>query len=203
MPEIQTRFRYTPEIGKRLKLAELWMYSKIDVHGWAWMKVVKVHEHGIKLEVLNGDQPTGVEHIVPREWIKPPIGWEERYTITVKPEQVEQVKGWLSRGIAVRQCQDLSNAGARQFQPADNCPVPHWAYKELTDVVPADQCRDRIRIVMLEQRDTGLNIPSDRIGKQKRIQELEAEGWRMHYVRQCGGYWAAERETVVKDWGRD
>lgn len=40
---------------------------------------------------------------IPLEVIAPPIGWQSRYTIYAKPEQIEAVLSWFARGIVVRQ----------------------------------------------------------------------------------------------------
>lgn len=84
-------------------------------------------------------------------YIPAPVGWAEKYTICVDPENVDKVLAWLHRGVAVRLCQDLSRAGRVIYQPADNCPTPHWAYSVIADIVPPDQVRNRIRITKYER----------------------------------------------------
>lgn len=145
-------YKYIPAIGKRVKFKEWCDYSSRSIHIWAWLEVIEIYEteNTIKLQLTNGPEKLNEFYNVPLNIIEKPIGWRKQYAITVEPEKVDTVLGWLQRGIAVRQCHDLSSAGNTTFQPGDNYSQPHWAYPELTDLVLPEDTKDRIKIVKLE-----------------------------------------------------
>lgn len=87
-----------------------------------------------------------------RKWTADkPIGWKERYTITVRQDQLETVKGWFTRGITVRQSHYMPEC-AMSFQPIDNDEVHHWKFAGDTVVerIPAEQCVELFKVVVLE-----------------------------------------------------
>jgi hypothetical protein len=145
--------QYIPAIGKSIKMRQFSDYTTRGIHVWAWMRVHSVNSDGVTVQVLNGSEPTGQIVNIPFSAIAPPIGWHPRYTIYVKPEQVETVLGWFARGIVVRQSHDMSGSMPTAFQPMDNSNSPHWQYPELTDSVPAAECRKVFRVVKIERQD--------------------------------------------------
>lgn len=184
-------YRYIPAIGKQVTMKQFSDYSSRNINVWARMEVLHVDavgdDYAVTAEVLNGNIKTGHVVQVPLSTIAAPIGWKERYEITVAPDKVSEVLSWLARGVAVRQCHDLSTAGRVTFQPADNCAQPHWAYPELTDVVPAEQTKDRIRIVQLESHTGAFVMRPCRYckhGKRTRENNPLMHSWDEH-VREC------------------
>jgi hypothetical protein len=147
-----TQRRYIPEIGKIVKL-EQWMdYSAHGIPHWAWLKVLDISGTAVTVEVLNGDQPTGKQVTVPLHTIEKPVGWEPRYTITVKPAEVDKVLGWFKRGIVCRLSHDLNpHYMPMVFQPMDNSGQPSWKFPEITDSVPPEECDKVFRVVKIEE----------------------------------------------------
>jgi hypothetical protein len=144
-------YKYIPEIGKRVKFKEWLDYTSRNIHPWAWFEVVAYNDECelIELQHSNGGK-LGETVTVPLDIIEAPLGWKEKYTICVEPSKAETVKSWLERGITVRTSHDLGNYGV-VFQPLDNSEEPNWRYPEVTDKIPAEQVKDRIKIVQLEQ----------------------------------------------------
>ncbi len=159
-----TKRIYTPAIGQKVKLATWDQYREYahDVPMWSWFQVLGIDTDTGYLEarIQHIDAgKLGNTYTIPLSAIQPPLGWQERYTITVSPAKLTEVLSWLSRGIVVRQSQYIGDAST-QFQPMDNANQSHWKYGEVTDVIPADQTRDLIRVVVFEvQYDVGIPAP--------------------------------------------
>jgi hypothetical protein len=145
--------QYIPAIGKSIKMRLFSDYTERNVHVWSWLRVHSVNSDGVTVQVLNGSEPTGQILNIPLSVIAPPIGWQKRYTIHVKPEQVDTVLSWFARGIVVRQSHDMSGSMPTAFQPMDNSNSPHWQFPETTDAVPAAECRKVFRVVKVETQD--------------------------------------------------
>lgn len=157
--------KYIPSEGKHITLKLFsdyreWMPNETV---WAHLSVIHVDlQDGIvAVEVLNGLQQTGRTYNVPLSIIAPPIGWQPRYTIHVKPDQVEKVLGWFARGIVVRQSHDMSGSMPTAFQPMDNSEQPHWQFCEVTDAVQAEDCPRVFRVVKIEREEINFVYNTD------------------------------------------
>lgn len=153
--------RYIPTIGARIRLRLYSDYTKLGLPAWTVLHCTDVDGDRvscIRSLTANGEHD-GELVTVPLATLDPPIGWKPRYTIHCAPDKVADVLAWLNRGITVRQSQYIGD-GSTAFQPMDNSGQPHWKFGEVTDVIPADQTKELIRVVKLETRyDAGL--PTD------------------------------------------
>jgi len=85
------------------------------------------------------------------EAIETPIGWQDRYTITVGPDKLPEVLSWFrdQRGIAVLQSHYMPSCPTA-FCPSDNI-GGDWRFNGADkDVVEAKDCDRVFRVVQLE-----------------------------------------------------
>jgi hypothetical protein len=148
---------YTPEVGKLVKMRTFENYTSRGIHPWAWLKVFDVTPALVSFRIMNGPNETDHFSTCLLSDIQPPLGWESTYTIYAKPEQAETiVNDWFARGIAVRQSHDMGGSMPTAFQPMDNSASPHWQFTEVTDAIPAADCRKVFRVVsVIEEEITG------------------------------------------------
>lgn len=200
--------KYVPAIGKRIMLASFHDYTSRQLPVWSWWTVREyLANDTVRCEHYNAGD-TGEFQEFPLSIIASPIGWQPRYTIYCKPEQVEQVLSWFARGIVVRQSHNLSGSMPTAFQPMDNATAPHWQFPEVTDAVPADECRKVFRVVKVECEElnhyANPSHPDVRaMGRSKRaklFKEWAKQRWQTEYIPYGGGFWQRTRETVVQDW---
>lgn len=197
--------QYRPQLGKLIKMS-LWEdYTSRGINPWSWLRVIGIDDSTVTVRLAEyPSEPSkdSAQYTLPLYVVAPPIGWEPRYTIYCKPEEVDKVLGWFSRGIAKRQSHDLGNAGAMTWQPMDNCDAPHWQYPEISDMIRPEDCARLIRIVKVETEDLGSSDLSA-MGRSKRaklFKQWESEGWSIKYWPYAGGFWERQRETIVHDW---
>ena len=148
--------QYIPETGTLVKLATWEDYTKVTGKPCNWshftVREVRQETDCVTLEHYNAGN-TGEFFTAHLSQIAKPIGWKSQYTIYVKPDKVETVLSWFSRGIVVRQSHDMSGSMPTAFQPMDNSAQPHWQFCEVTDAVPAEDCRKVFRVVKIETED--------------------------------------------------
>jgi hypothetical protein len=146
--------QYIPAIGRRVTLQLFADYHQYlpTLTAWSHLTVRAVDGDIVTVEHYNA-KDTGEFFTVPLAAIAPPIGWAPQYTIHVKPDQVDKVLGWFARGIVVRQSHDMSGSMPTAFQPMDNSTQPHWQFCEITDAVPAEDCRKVFRVAKIETED--------------------------------------------------
>lgn len=150
-----TTRKYIPEIGKRVKLAAIYDYAQHvpQLPYWSWLTVRQIDGNQVKVEHYNA-KDTGEFFTVPLAAIEKPVGWEERYTITVSPDKVDTVLSWFKRGIVCRQSHNLNvHYMPMVFQPMDNSGQPNWEFPEVTDRIPPEECERVFRVVKLEQEE--------------------------------------------------
>ena len=148
--------QFVPAVGTRVKL-RLWEdYGKVTGKpcNWGWFTVREVREETncVTLEYYNAGD-TGEFYNATLSQIAAPIGWQSRYTIYAKPDQVDKVLGWFARGIVVRQSHDMSGSMPTAFQPMDNSDSPRWQFPEVTDSIPATDCSKVFRVIKIERED--------------------------------------------------
>ena len=150
-----TERKYIPEIGKRVTLKEFGAHHRNGIDQvWAHLKVLEVNGDQVKVDILNGSEQIGKQVTVPLSDIAPPIGWQPRYTITVAPDKVDAVLGWMKRGIVCRLSHDLNpNYMPMVYQPMDNAGQPDWRFPEVTDTVPPEDCDRVFKIVKVETEE--------------------------------------------------
>ena len=148
--------QYIPEIGKRVGLKTLADCQRItgdyNRHVMICREIDLVNNIAVCELTLTGstNNRDGEMVKVPLSAISPPIGWQANgYTIRCAPDKVDEVLGWMKRGIVVRLSQYIGD-GSVCYQPADNSGQPHWKYGEVTDTVKAEDTRELIEIVKLE-----------------------------------------------------
>lgn len=175
--------RYIPQIGSRVRMRLFSDYTNLGLPPWTVLHCIGLEGVGDNTVVCQRSLTANGEHDgeivrVPLSSLDPPCGWQPRYTIHVQPEKVQDVLGWLARGITIRQSQYIGD-GSTAFQPMDNSGQPHWKYGEVTDVIPPEDTKDLIRIVMLETEwDAGIPAPCrycDGTGTHTTNESLEAQ----------------------------
>jgi hypothetical protein len=146
--------QYIPQVGAHVKLRRFDLYTTHQLPTWSWLKVIAIVGYMVRLELLNGNEPTGHIQHVPHVDIDPPIGWEPRYTIYCKPDQIDKVLLWFSRGIAVWQSHDLNpNYMPKSFTPLDAEGGPGWQFPERTDAIAPEDCAKLIRVVRIDEEE--------------------------------------------------
>ena len=145
--------QYIPAIGKQVKLRLFSDYTSLRLPPWGYLRVLAIDDQNVSVQHC----PAPMDHSkdgevisVKLNQIAAPFGWQPRYTITCKSGQVEQVLSWFARGIVVRQSHYLSTSMPVAFQPMDNAAATHWQFPEITDAVPAEECRKVFRVVKIE-----------------------------------------------------
>lgn len=183
--------QYIPTAGSRVRMPLMGDYAALGLPAWSVLITDSIEGSSVKCHrELTADKEHDGEHVtVPLDRIEPPVGWRERYTIHVAPEKVEEVLGWLKRGIAVRFSQYIGD-GSTVFQPLDNSGTPHWKYTELTDAIPAEQTRDLIQIVRFEQvYDAFIDAPCyycNGTGVHTANKSLEEQTASAQHCQRCG-----------------
>jgi hypothetical protein len=192
--------KYIPEIGKIVKLASIYDYTQhLPTLGyWSNLKIRAIDGNQVTVEHYNAGD-TGEVFTVPLAAIEKPVGWKPRYTITVAPDKVDTVLGWMKRGIVCRLSHDLNPYSMPMvFQPLDNSGQPNWRFLEVTDSVPPEECDKVFRVVKIESHE--VNFVSKR-EREALTAEWAKEGWKVEFVGKGNqGYWERYRETVIKDW---
>ena len=158
--------QYRPHVGKLVKMSMFADYTERGLNPWSWLRVIGIDRDTVTVRLA--PNPTVIaddreQFTIPLYVVDTPIGWEPRYTIHVKSEQLETVMGWLPRGIAVRQSHDMSGSMPTAFQPLTDGiepNSPHWQFPESTDVIMPDDCPRLIRVVKVEQEE----ITSETLG---------------------------------------
>lgn len=151
---------WAPKQGERVKLRTWDDYVSRGIGVWAWLRVEQVcmavntvdWTDNVDLTVLDGDRDTGRAVTVPLASIQAPIGWKDRYTITVSPGKVGEVLQWFrdKRGIAVLQSHYMPSCPTA-FAPADNQGTRDWRFNGADkEVIPPELCDDVFRVVKLE-----------------------------------------------------
>lgn len=192
---------YIPNIDDRVKLKDIAYHTQFKISLWAWLKVLETTPITAKVEILNGNKPTGETRVVLMQAIQPPLGWEPVYTITCK--DIEQAKtvheDWFKRGIHVWASHDLSSAGRMAYTPVvvENMqPVvmqdqsPHWQYtgNPVETIKPAD-CEKCFRIEVLHEWEPELPPTSQRTARDKAVKEIRAQpGVTLDFIRVEGNY---------------
>jgi len=148
--------QYVPAVGARVTLRTWEDYGKVTGKPCNWscftVREVRPETDCVTIEHYNAGD-TGEFYAAHLSQIKAPIGWQSQYTIYCKPEQVDNALSWFARGIVVRQSHDMSGSMPTAFQPMDNSAAPHWQFPEVTDAVPADECRRVFRVVKVEREN--------------------------------------------------
>ena len=149
-----TKIQYLPRIGQRVKLNTFTDYTSRDLPVWSWLIVTEImpdtgHIFATLHDTSKADKHFGEQLHIALSAIQKPIGWREVYTICCQPDKLDEVLTWLPRGIVVRRSQYIGDCSI-VFQPADNAEQPHWKFGEVTDIVPAEQVNERIRVIKHE-----------------------------------------------------
>lgn len=156
----QTNRTWKPVTDALVKLKTWSDYTTRGINVWACLKVLTTcgNGHDMCLSIMDVTTDTLQRVIVPLDAIAPPIGWHERYTITVSPDKVDTVLSWFERGITVRQSHYMPECSTA-FQPMDNDDVPGWKFAGDTVVerVKPENCTSIFRVVKLEsEMDPGI-----------------------------------------------
>lgn len=107
-----TERQYVPKPGERVRL-QLWEdYRFLNLPAWSTLVCLRVENDKVvcKRVLTEGGKQDGHIVDVGLSTVEPPIGWQPRYTIRVSPERVEEVLGWMKRGIVVRQSQYIGDS---------------------------------------------------------------------------------------------
>lgn len=115
---------------EKVKLKEFSAYSSRGLPIWAWLQIVSVNDTTAKVEVLNGDQPTGQTVNIPTSEIQVPLGFKEVYEVVVgSVDDAKKLMGWIKDrgGVNVFTSLDLSCAGRQTFTAGDTEGKPHWS----------------------------------------------------------------------------
>ena len=197
----QTERRYIPKPGVRVRMPLFSDYTEAGLEPWTTL----IAKFVTSIDVTCERPENGGTAIIPLTKIQPPVGWQSRYTIHVQPDKVDDVLAWLKRGISVRFSQYIGD-GSTVFQPLDNSETPHWKYTEQTDTLTAEETVEYISVVKVESgsgRDVReLSEMEPRKERKAAIATLEREGWKVWYQKR-GGAWMMERETVIKEFGKE
>ena len=148
--------QYVPAIGARVKLRAWEDYAKVTgkLCNWGWFTVREIRAETDCATIERYNAGDTVEFYTAHlSQIAAPIGWAPRYTIHCEPEEVDKVLGWFARGIVVRQSHNMSGSMPTAFQPMDNSAAPHWQFPEVTDAVPAADCKKVFRVIKAERED--------------------------------------------------
>lgn len=163
--------QYRPRVGSLCQMALFSDYTSRGLSPWGRLRVIGIDKDTVTVRHAphpmdaSCDDPS--ELTIPLYTVQPPIGWEPRYTIHCKPEQVETVKSWFAHGIVCRQSHNMSSSMPMAFQPLTDGVLPgspHWQFPEDTDVILAENCARLFRIVQVEQEEitsATLGYPAD------------------------------------------
>ncbi len=152
---------WAPKIGDRVRLRTFDTYSRLGLPAWTTLHVkdidpcvlfpMPIYATCVRSLTANGEHD-GELVTVPIGMIETPIGWQERYTITVAPDKLADVLSWFrnKRGIAVLQSHYMPSCPTA-FAPADNHGTADWRFNGAdVDVVDAEMCDQVFRVVKLE-----------------------------------------------------
>lgn len=185
--------QYTPNVGDKIKLKDIYSYNKYGISLWAWLKVVRVipADTVVFVRVLDGPAETEQTAMVKLTALQKPIGWKPVHTITCKDiEQARRVRDdWFTRGIHVWASHDLSSAGRMAYTPVkeladlatdedtdSNPQSPHWQYtgNPVETILPPD-CEKFFRIEVLHQWEPELPPTTEKTARRKAIAAVRAE----------------------------
>lgn len=164
--------QYRPKIGQLITMSLFSDYTTRGLSPWGRLRVIGIDKDTVTVRHAphpmdsTCDDPSHLT--IPLYVVRPPVGWEPRYTIHCKPEQTETIiKDWFSRGIVVRQSHYLSGSMPTAFQPLTNgIPPnsPHWQFPEDTDVIMPEDCARLFKVVAVESEEitsATLGFPAD------------------------------------------
>jgi hypothetical protein len=151
--------QYRPQVGTLIKMSEFSDYTSRGINPWAYLRVLGIDDSTVT--VRHAEYPTDEakdteQFTIPLHVVQVPLGWEPRYTIYCKPEEVEKVLGWFTRGVVTRANHDLGSSRGPVWQPMDNSGTPHWSYPEVSDAIPPEDCRRLLRVVKVETEEVSL-----------------------------------------------
>lgn len=152
--------QYRPKLGTLVTMAEFADYTSRGLSPWGRLRVIGIDAELVTVQ--HAPSPLDVtkdteQFTIPLERVQTPIGWEPRYTIYCKPEELDKALGWFARGLVVRQSHNMSGSMPTVFQPlSDDGTVPatpHWQFPEDTDTLTAEECKRLVRVVKVEREE--------------------------------------------------
>jgi hypothetical protein len=163
--------QYRPKVGQLISMGQWTDYTSRGLSPWGRLRVIGIDKDTVTVRYAPHPMDASCDDqsqiTIPLYTVQPSIGWEPRYTIHCKPEQVETVKSWFARGIVCRQSHNMSSSMPMAFQPLTDGVLPgspHWQFPEDTDVIMPEDCARLFRIVSVEQEEITsavLGYPAD------------------------------------------